>query len=163
MAQEVASKNLHRVVGACIIYRRRLRIPEYLILKRRDDAKVYPGLWTVPGGGMDRDDYEPLPQTSPDGWENPLQLATRREITEEAGVEVGEFEFLNDFAFIRPDNVPVFGVRFAAPYVSGEVRLDPKDSTEYAWITADQVPEYELLGDIPAEIARLDARLFHRV
>lgn len=159
MAEEVDVRDRYRIVGACIVWRRIHRIPKYLILKRRVDIRIYPGLWTVPSGGMELADYVTLPQTN-GGWENPLQRAVRREVREEAGIEVGELTFLNDFAFIRPDGVPVFGVRFAAPYVSGEVKLDPDEMTEYAWIAEYEMAEYALLGNIAAEIRALDERLF---
>ena len=159
MAQEVANKNLHRIVGSCMIYDQEVR---FLALKRRPDLKVYPGLWTVPAGGMDRDDYALLPQTSPDGWENPLEIAMRREIKEEAGVEVGALEPLGHFTFIRPDNIPVFGMRFAAPYLSGEVTIDPEDSTEFAWVSVEEVGNYDFLGRIAEEIREFSEKLKQR-
>ena len=156
MAQDVETTNLHRVVGTCLIWSAG---NHFLILKRRPDLEVYPGLWTVPGGGMDRADYEALPKTSPDGWESPLEIALRREIHEETGTEVGSFEYLGQFSFIRPDNIPVFGTRFAARYVSGKVTVDPEDSTEYKWITAAEVGDYEFLGRIADEIREFGAKL----
>jgi 8-oxo-dGTP pyrophosphatase MutT (NUDIX family) len=159
MVQTVADIDLHRVVGACLIYNHARR---FLILKRRPDLKVYPGLWTIPGGGMRKDDYAQLPQTSPDGWEAPLEIALRREIKEEANVEVGPLEYLSHFTFIRPDDVPVFGVRFAAPYVSGKVAIDPKDSTKHEWILALDVPAYNFLGNIADVICEFDEKLQER-
>ncbi len=156
MAQTVIDKNRHRIVGACLIYN---PARQFLIIKRHQNLKVYPSLWTVPGGGMDRTDYESLPQSSPDGWESPLEAALRREILEEAGIKVGNIEYLSHFTFIRPDNIPVFGIRFAAPYASGDVVLDPKDSTEFAWISADKAGEYDLLGRIADEMREFDEKL----
>ena len=126
---------------------------------------MYPGLWDVPGGGMERSDYEgKLLQDSSGGWENPLIGATRREIREEVGLEVGDLTFISHFTFIRPDDIPVLGMRFSAPYVSGEVRPDLKDAVDHAWITEKEIPNYRLLGKIPIEIRtlimQLDARRF---
>jgi 8-oxo-dGTP pyrophosphatase MutT (NUDIX family) len=163
MAQTVETKDLYRVVGACIVYRHtRSGEFEYLILRRHPESRVYPGKWTVPAGGMEPEDYESLPKTV-DGWEHPLQFATRREVREESGIEVGDFQFLTDFTFERPDGIKVFGIRFSAPYVSGEVQVDPEDATEFRWIGAHEVAKYDLLGDIPAEIQRLNGMLLSRV
>ena len=156
MAQEVPNKNLHRIVGSCMIYDQEGR---FLILKRRPDLKVYPGLWTVPAGGMDTDDYANLPKTSPDGWEAPIEIALRREIKEEAGIEVGDLQYLSNFTFIRPYGIPVFGMRYAAPHLAGDVVIDPEDSTEFAWITADEVGNYDFLGRIADEIREYVAKL----
>ncbi len=164
MAQQVNVRDRHRIVSTCAVYRTR---PdgrhEYLIMKRSEALPVYPGLWTVPGGGLDRDDYETTPKTSPDGWEVPLEISTRRETKEETGVEVGPLEYISHFTFIRKkDDVPVFGVRFAAQYLSGEVTLDPEDSTESTWATVDEIGNYNFLGDIARELRELDAVLTSR-
>jgi 8-oxo-dGTP pyrophosphatase MutT (NUDIX family) len=159
MAQEVANRDLHRVVGVCFLYRRSQGPYRYLALKRRSDLAVYPGLWTIPGGGMILADYQGTPKTSPDGWEDPLELAVRREVLEEAGAVIGPLRYLSNFSFIRPDGIPVFGVRFASPYQFGQVRIDPKDSTEYAWITAGEASSFSFLGNISDELRSLDALL----
>lgn len=160
MAQHVATRDLHRVVGVCFVYRRRDDGEyEYLILKRLPTLKVYPNLWTIPGGGMERSDYERIEKTSPDGWEKPLETVVRREVRDESNVEVGTLTYINDFTFVRPDDIPVLGIRFAAPYVSGEPRVDPDDASELKWITVREVSNYEFLGNIVAEIQALDARL----
>lgn len=156
MAQIVADFDRHRIVSVCFIYDEKDRI---LILKRHPSLKVYPNLWTIPGGGMERDEYMLTPKTSPDGWENPLLESLRREVREESGVVVGECTYLNHFTFIRPDDIPVFGVRFMAPYVSGEVTLDPDDSTEFAWISLDDISSYEFLGDVPNQLRSVFTRL----
>lgn len=162
MADKALTSHLHRVVGNCIIYREDKDGFKFLALKRHPNAKVYPGLWCVPGGGMDRTDYEHLPKTSPDGWESPVEIATRREILEESGLTVGELEYLSHFTFIRPDDIPVVGFRFAAPYLSGEVVLDPTDATEHVWITAEKAASYDFLGTIAQDIQALHVRLMER-
>lgn len=156
MTETITHKDMHRVVMVCLIHNEKR---EYLIIKRSPKLKVYPGKWTIPGGGLETDDYVHTPQTSPDGWEHVVSTALRREISEEVAVEVGEFLYQGSVAFIRPDNVPVVVLRFTAPYVRGEVVLDPEDSTEYAWVTAGKAKNYDLLGNILAEIEQFDKRL----
>lgn len=156
MVQKVAHKDLHRVVMTCLIYNDKGR---YFIMKRSPNLKVYPGKWTIPGGGLETDDYINEPQTSPDTWDRVVSYALRREVMEESGIVVGELEYHGSAAFIRPDGIPVVILRFAGPYKSGEVKLDPEDSTEYAWVTAKEAESYDLLGNIPAEIKMMDKEL----
>jgi 8-oxo-dGTP pyrophosphatase MutT (NUDIX family) len=163
MTHSVAMRDLHRVVSVCFIHRV-MRIDEkvgrrFLILKRRTDLKVYPGRWTVPGGGLERKDYEAREMTGSDTWEHPVEQSLRREIFEEAGVIVGPLEFFGSFAFVRPDGIPVAGLRFAAPYSSGVVKIGPEDSVDYRWITADERGEYDLLGNIAVEMDKVDTWL----
>ncbi len=155
MVQEIDTKDLHRILAGCMIYRPDRRV---LIIKRHPELKVFPGLWTVPSGGMERKDYESRPKDSPDGWFNPIEVALRREIRQESGLEVGVLEYFNNYAFIRPDGIPAFGMHFAAPYLSGEVVLEPGDATEHAWILPEEVSNYEILGNIPQNIIELGKR-----
>lgn len=71
-------KELHRVVTTCIIYK-----PDftYLITKRAIHKKAMPGKWTIPGGGLEVDDYINTP-SSTDGakqWYGALENSLRRE------------------------------------------------------------------------------------
>ena len=55
-------KELHRIVSTCIIY----KDGKYLLLQRSFEKKMFPGKWTVPGGGLTIDDYINLPKTTSD-------------------------------------------------------------------------------------------------
>lgn len=164
MPQEVDNRDRHLVVGSCLIYKPLGQDNfQYYIAKRSPKRRQYPNLWEVVGGAMDRADYEGLTKTSKDAWENPVEIALRREIMDETALAVGSFEYLGHFAFIRVDDVPVLGMRFAAPYVSGEVVLNPDEATEYAWITAVEVSAYNFLGSIADEIHKFDKKLKSRI
>src|SRR5512146_2916553 len=104
MAEIVADQDRLRIVAACFVYDRDLR---FLIIRRSPGRQPYPGLWTVPAGGLEPEDYLEHTQTA-DGWESVLERTVRREVREEAGIEIGEPQFLNNFVFIRShDGVPV--------------------------------------------------------
>jgi 8-oxo-dGTP pyrophosphatase MutT (NUDIX family) len=155
MAEQVADKNRHRVIGKCIVYRRDPDDIRYLVGKRRPDRHM-PDLWTTLGGGMDREDYESEPSIN-GSWNSPLDAALTREIDEEAGIKVGPFQYLGNFTFIRPkDDIPVFGIGFAAEYKSGDVRLTDDEFVEHGWITAEEAPNYEFTGTVGQEIQELD-------
>ena len=47
---------------------------------------------------------------------------------------------------------------FYCKYAGGEVTLD-EDATEYAWITASQISDYELIQGIDHEIQLVEERL----
>lgn len=144
-------KDLHRVVGTVIIH----KDGRFLITKRSDKLPVFPGLWTVPGGGLETDDYINLPTSfQSNQWYNALDVAIKREIEEEVNLEVGELSYLTNITFIRPDGKPCLVLSFYAPYKSGEVRLSVEDS-EYKWITADEVDKYELIPGIEEEIRQV--------
>lgn len=157
---EIKDKELHRITTTTLVYK-----PDftYLITKRAMHKKVMPGKWTIPGGGMNIDDYiHTTPST--EGamqWYGAVENSLRREIREEVNLEVGKPEFLVDLTFIRPDGIPVLCLSYFAPYVSGEVKLD-EDATEYKWVTLEEARKYDLIDGIWDEIRQIEEKLKSR-
>lgn len=145
-------KELHRIASTCIIY----KDGKFLLLQRSFEKRAFPGKWTVPGGGLSIDDYINLPKTTSEHWYFAVENSLRREIKEEAGIEVGELKYLCDMTFIRPDNIPVVILSFYSPYKSGEVVLD-KDSINYAWVTHEKAKNYDLIEGLLDEIKMVNA------
>jgi len=144
-------KELHRITSTCIIHKE----GKYFLLQRSFDKKVFPGKWTVPGGGLSTDDYIDMPKTTADHWYYALENSLRREIREEAGIEVGKMSYCCDMTFIRPDNVPVIILSFYAPYQSGEIKLD-HESINHAWATFDELKNHDLIEGIADEIKMVE-------
>jgi 8-oxo-dGTP diphosphatase len=163
MAPEPIHKELHRIATTGIIWRTNDDgVCEYLITKRSPEKKAWPNMWTVPGGGLETSDYmgaeATYANTESPQWYNAVESALRREIREEVGLEVGEVKYLLDIAFIRPDGVPAIVLSFYCQYESGEVVLDA-DATEFKWITASEVSQFELIQGIDHEIELVEKRL----
>jgi len=162
-APEPLHNDLHRVAITGIIWKQdEDGTHRYLITKRAPTKKAWPNKWTVPGGGLETTDYMSTEATyqnseSPQ-WYNAVENALRREIREEVGLEVGDAHYLLDVAFIQPNGIPGIVLSFYCKYVSGEVVLD-EDATEYAWVTAAEVGNYELIQGIDHEIELVEKRL----
>ena len=155
------NKELHRIVATCIIHKdgplrsREGEASKYLITKRALNKKAWPGLWTVPGGGVSVDDYVNEPANNHGVWYGALEKTLRREISEEVGLEVGKIDYLLDMTFIRPDKIPVVTISFYAPFKSGDVILNP-ESIDHAWVSFEEAKSYELIGGIIDEIEMVD-------
>jgi 8-oxo-dGTP pyrophosphatase MutT (NUDIX family) len=153
---ERKNQELHRIVSTAIIYKQEGGVNKYLLTKRSPNKKVFPNKWTVPGGGLETDDYTNTPPTTKDGsWYYALFTSLRREIKEEVNLEVGFIKYLLDLAFIRPDGVPVITLSFYCPYKSGEVKLD-EDAVEYVWATYKDCKKHDLIEGILDEIRMVD-------
>jgi 8-oxo-dGTP diphosphatase len=148
---EIKDRELHRMVSTAIIY----KDGKYLLLRRSLSKKVFPGKWTVPGGGLEVDDYINTPKTTKDHWYFAIEKSLRREIKEECNLEVGKIKYLLDIAFIRPDGIPVVILSFYCPYKSGEVKLD-EDSIDYKWVTYEEAKKYDLVEGLLEEIEMVD-------
>jgi len=155
MANVVKDSELHRIVLSCVIYNDERK---YLITKRASTVKVLPNKWHRPGGGMETSDYiEDIPAYAEKKWYNVLEKVLRREIREEVSVEIGKPEYLLDLTFIRPDGVPVLVLNYYAPYVSGEVDIKgEKDTVDFAWVSVDELNQYDFIKGVAEEIQMVD-------
>jgi 8-oxo-dGTP diphosphatase len=148
---EIKDKELHRITSTAIIY----KDGKYLLLRRSLDKKAFPGKWTVPGGGLETDDYINTPKTTKNHWYFAIGNSLRREIKEECNLEVGKIKYLLDIAFIKPDGTPAIILSFYCPYKSGEVKLD-EDNIDYAWISYEKAKEYDMVDGLLEEIEMIN-------
>ena len=150
---EIRDKELHRIAITCIIYN---NAGKYLVTKRSPSKKVHPSKWTVPGGGLNTDDYVDTPQTNGDaGWYGAVEKALRREVKEEVNAEIGKVNYLLDLTFIRPDGIPVLVLSYYAPYLSGDIQLD-EDAVEYKWVSLKEAKELDLISGIYEELEMVE-------
>lgn len=150
---EIKNKELHRLNSTAIIYKE----DKYLITRRSLTKKALPGKWTVPGGGLETNDYTNIPPTTAQKhWYFAVEKSLRREIKEEVNLEVGKVKYLLDIAFIKPDGTPTIILSFYCSYKSGEIKLNNEESIDYAWITYEEAKWYDLVDGLLEEIEMVD-------
>ena len=154
MGNTVSKRELYRVVMTAIIYDDSKR---YLVTRRSPSQKVFPNLWTVPGGGLEPRDYEGKPKTTEDAWYEVVERALKREVREEVGIEIGKPAYLTDLIFVRPDGIHVLVLSYYARYESGEVTLDSSELVEHRWVTLEEAHELDFISGIYEEVERVDA------
>ena len=145
----------HYVVATAIIVKER----KFLILKRAAHEKAYPNMWTVPGGKLERKDYENKPKDSEDAWYGIGEQLVEREVMEEAGITIRDIKYATSLTFIRPDNIPVVVLSYFAHHHFGEVSLQEDSFTEYAWVSLQEAKNYKLIPGIYEEIEMVDHHL----
>src|SRR3989344_3827134 len=128
-----------------------------LILRRSEREKVHPGKYAVPGGKLEWKDLDLNNPTRINGdvldYENAVEELLKREVFEEAGIEIESgLHYLNSVAFVRPDEIPVILVKFAAKYKRGEVKLEEGSFTHHAWVNEEEVKKYPLIKGIDEEV-----------
>lgn len=143
------NKKLHYVVATAII----VKDNNYLILKRSEREIAFPGRWTVPGGKLERSDYENKPPTKKGdmNWYGVIEDLIKREVKEETNLEVNGIKYLIDMTFIRPDNIPVVVLSYYCNYLSGEVKIS-KDFTDFRWVSIEEAKKYDLIEGIYEEL-----------
>jgi 8-oxo-dGTP pyrophosphatase MutT (NUDIX family) len=155
--QNAKTDKLFYFVANVVIYRNSDK--RCLILKRSEKEKVHPGKYCVPGGKLEWQQLDLTKPTRINGdvldFEDAAEELLAREAKEEAGVNIkNDLRYINSVAFVRPDEIPVILVKFAAEYKNGEVKVEDGAFTDFAWVNADEVKNYECIKGIPEEVAK---------
>lgn len=149
-----APQFLHEVVITAII----VKDGKYLITRRAQTKKRFPGMWTVPGGKLEADDYLRLPKDTEHYWYNVLEQVLHREVKEEVGLSIRNIAYVTSLATVHNDGSPSLVISCMAEWESGEVVLQEEETDEFAWISLQEAKSYELIDGIYDELRMADAR-----
>jgi 8-oxo-dGTP pyrophosphatase MutT (NUDIX family) len=128
---------------------------KYLIAKRADWEKAFPGRWTVPGGKLEANDYTSREKDTPHHWYNVFEDVVKREVKEETGIEINNIGYVTSMVYIRPDGIPCIIVSLYGEACEGEIKLC-NALTEYAWVTLEESKNYDLIEGMYEELEILD-------
>lgn len=139
---------LHEVAITGII----IKDGKYLITRRSPTKRRFPGMWTVPGGKLETDDYINLPKDTKDYWYNVLEQVLKREVKEEVGLDIANIEYVTSLATVHGDGNPSLVISCVADYAGGEVKLQEGETDQFAWVSLEESRNYELLDGIYDEL-----------
>ena len=128
---------------------------KYLITKRADFEKAFPGKWTVPGGKLEVLDYCLLLKDTKHHWYNVLESVLKREVKEEVGLEIQNIGYVTSMVYIREDGIPCLIISLYAEPLSENIQLC-NALTEYAWVDISEAKNYDLIDGIYDELVILD-------
>ena len=131
---------------------------KYLIAKRADWEKAFPGKWTVPGGKLEVLDYALKQKDTGSHWYNVLENLLKREIKEEVGLEVRNIGYVTSLVYIRDDEIPCLIISLFAEPVGDKIELCDA-LTEYKWVSLEEAGSYDLIEGIYEELGILDNHL----
>jgi 8-oxo-dGTP pyrophosphatase MutT (NUDIX family) len=105
---------------------------EVLLARRGETASFMPGVWVFPGGAVDADELDRLPE------EDAHRACAARELAEEAGIDLGEAPELHPWSrWITPEPVSVrFDTRFYVALAPAHAAPEPDaaEIAEVAWL-----------------------------
>jgi 8-oxo-dGTP pyrophosphatase MutT (NUDIX family) len=128
-----------------------------LITRRSPEKKRWPGKWTVPGGGLEKADYLGTPTEINEQWYGVLENAVRREVKEETNLNITDIDYLCCIGI--PDCVIVSYVAETDQYgAENEVRLQEGECDQYAWVTAKEAREYDLIDGLQDELVEAELK-----
>lgn len=133
---------------------------KFLITKRADWEKAFPGRWTVPGGKLKVLDYVLRKMDTKHHWYNILEDVLAREIQEEVGLEIKNIGYVTSMVYIREDKIPCLIVSLYAEPLKNEPKVKLCDAlSEFAWVSLEEAKKYDLIDGIYDELAILDSHL----
>lgn len=129
---------------------------KYLICKRSPNEKAFPSKWCVPGGKIEMKDFVNSEKGTSSHWLDVFEKILEKEIFEETGLKIKNIGYVSNLAFIRPNGFSTVIVSLCAEHDSGEVKLEEKELTEYAWVTLEEAKNYDLIENIYEQIEKVD-------
>ena len=104
-----------------------------LIVKRSKNNDVLPGYWDIPGGTLE-DSEDPA-------------IGAVRETKEETNLDISDpVLFFQQSKIDKAKDKQFVTLVFSAKYAGGEIRLNPKEHDEYAWIDIKEVNRYGVVN-----------------
>jgi 8-oxo-dGTP diphosphatase len=122
---------------------------KFLVTRRSPNKKRYPGLWTVPGGHVEKQDYESVLHNEDNVAYNVIENTLRREVREEVGLFIDNIRYVTNMEL---SNGEVIVLSFLASYAGGAVKLDPSECDEHAWVTVPEAENIRLISGILDEL-----------
>ncbi len=141
------AKKLFKVVITAIV----VKDGTFLVMQRSANEKKFPSRWTVPGGKLTTNDYMHRPKDTPDYWYNVLEYALRREVKEEAGIEIDNIRYITSLADLREGDDPSLVISCLADHAVGDVVPD-HSMTDFRWVTLKEAKKVDLIEGIYEEL-----------
>ena len=130
----------------------------YLIAKRAEWEKAFPGKWTVPGGKLEVLDYALRQKDTKDHWYNVFENLLKREVKEEVNLEIKNMGYVTSMVYVRDDNIPCIIVSLYAEPVGQDIKLCSA-LTEFAWVYLEEAKKYDLVEGLYEELEILEKHL----
>ena len=147
-------KKLFKVVITAIV----VKDNRYLILQRSGSEKKFPLRWTVPGGKLTTEDYINLEKDTPYYWYNVLERTLRREVKEEAGIEIKNIRYVTSLADYYENEEPTLVISCLADFADGDVILDAS-MVDFRWVTTKEAKGVDLIEGIYDELVLAERML----
>ena len=148
-------KNQAHYITATVIL---VKDSKFLIAKRADWEKAFPGKWTVPGGKLEVLDYALRKKDTSEHWYNVIEDLSKREVMEEVGLEIGPLNYVTSLVYIRKDNIPSLVISLWAEPIGERITLCSA-LTDYKCFSLEEAKNYDLIEGIYEELEILNKKL----
>jgi len=85
-----------------------------------------------------------------------LERTLKREVKEEAGIDINNIEYITSIATVHSDGNPSLVISCVADYVAGEVKLQTEENDQFAWVNLAEAKNYQLLDGVYDELVMVE-------
>ena len=128
----------------------------YLICKRSENEKIFPGKWCVPGGKIEHSDFINTPKDTSSHWLGIFEKVLRKEIKEETTLDIKNIGYVSSLAMMRPNGHSSIFVSLYADYDAGDVQLAEDELSDHAWVTLEEAKKYDLIENIYEQLEQVE-------
>lgn len=133
---------------------------KYLIAKRSEKEKAFPGKWTVPGGKLEVLDYVLRKKDTSEHWYGIFENVLKREVGEEVDLKIFDIGYVTNMVYLRSDGVPCIIVSLYAKVLGKNPEVNLCNAlTDSKWVTLEEAKNYDLIEGIYEELEILDKKL----
>lgn len=150
----MVSEDLFQVVITAIVAKN----GKFLIMQRSPREEKFPLRWTVPGGKLHTADFIHFEKDTPHYWYNVLERALKREVKEEAGIDIANIRYVTSLASNDPGKAPSLVISCLADYAGGEI-IHSHEVVDHRWITSQEARGYDLIEEIFEELVMAERML----
>jgi 8-oxo-dGTP pyrophosphatase MutT (NUDIX family) len=129
---------------------------KFLICKRSEKEKAFPGKWCVPGGKIEHGDFVNTKKDTDSHWLDIFEKVLRKEVKEETNLEIKNIGYVSSLVFIRPNGCSTIIVSLFADYASGDIRLEDEELVDYAWVSLEEAKSYDLIENIYEQLEKIE-------
>jgi len=115
---------------------------KYLVTKRASTNDYMPNFWDIPGGSIKF------------GEETPHAL--KREILEETGLKIKMGKIIFAYGFKSSESRHQFQLVYLCDYLSGDVKLNPKEHSDYRWATIAEIKKLKNIAFLKELLKEVD-------
>ncbi len=130
---------------------------KFLICKRSEQEKIFPGKWCVPGGRVMQSDFVNTKKDTNDHWFSIFEKILEKEIFEETNLKIKNIGYVSNLALIRPNGFSTIIVSLYADWAGGDAVMKQKDElVDFAWVSLDEAKNYDLIENIYEQIEKVN-------
>lgn len=131
---------------------------KYLLCKRSPNEKAFPNKWCFPGGKLQKSDFINTPKDTSDHWLNIFEKTVEKEIKEETNLHVKATDYIASLVFIRPNGFSSVIINMVCELLSGDVKLNHEELTDYKWATLEESRKLDLIENIYEQLEKVDRK-----